>query len=152
MPTIGRRPTSLPFPSTTGLGVTAAEIKARQPQAPTDPAIAPMPQTGPTEFLTPSGSSEHLRLRTPVAANPLATPTGPLHDHINIRQAMSKAESDLSKQLFDVVARDKVEIPANRQGQIRASLAREKAMVGLLRQIQDMQQQIYGHIIGGAEA
>ena len=52
----------------------------------------------------------------------------------------------------DYVARGGVALPADRQNQIRASLAREQALMGLMRDIQEMQDQIYGQIIGSAEA
>ena len=141
-----------PFPTATGLGVSAEELKVQQPKPERDPAITPIAQTGPTEFLAPTSSSEHLRLQTPVAANPLATPLGPLHDHIHIRQAIAKANSPNSRQMYEMVARNGVPLPDDRRGQIRASLARERALFSLLEDIRDMQQLIYGRIIGGAEA
>ena len=151
MVNIGTR-ANWPFPTAPGLGVSVEEIKARQAQPDKDPALMPIAQTAPVEFINPSTSSEHLRLQTPVAANPLATPTGPLHDHIYIRSAFERAESDLSQRLYQLVARDGVQIPADRKSQIRASLSREQALFSLLHNVKDMQDYVYGKIIGTSEA
>lgn len=151
MPRIGTQ-AHWPFPTAPGLGISAEELKVTRPTAEKDPAITPIAQTAPTEFLNPSTSSEHLRLQTPVAANPMATPTGPLHDHIQIREAAAKAASELSRSLYQMVAKNEVDLPSDRKNQIRASLAREQALFGLLKDVQEMQSFIYGRIIGSAEA
>ncbi|MFH1812339.1 MAG: hypothetical protein ABIJ09_26620 [Pseudomonadota bacterium] len=151
MTTIGTR-TGWPFPVGTGLGVSADELKAQQAKPDRDPMLSPIPQVGPTEFLAPTTNSEQLRLQVPTAASPLATPVGPLHDHIYIRKALAKAKGDLSQQLLQFVTRGGVSLPADRQNQIRASLSREQAMFSLLDDTQKMQEQIYGMIIGSAEA
>ena len=151
MTSIGTR-TGWPFPTAPGLGVSIEEVRAREAKPPRDPMVSPIATTGPTEFLTPSGSSEHLRLQAPLAANPLATALGPKHDHFHIREALSKARSAGSQKMQQLVARGALALPGDRQNQIRASLSREKAMFSLLDDIQGMQDQIYGQIIGSAEA
>jgi hypothetical protein len=151
MPNIGTR-ANWPFPTAPGLGVSVEELKIQQARPDKDPALMPIAQTAPVEFISPTSSSEHLRLQTPVAANPLATPTGPLHDHIYIRRAFERAESELSQRLYQLVVRDGVQLPADRKSQIRASLSREQALFSRLREVKDMQEYIYGKIVGTAEA
>lgn len=151
MTSIGTR-TGWPFPTAPGLGVSIEEVKAREARPERDPMITPIPTARPTEFLTPSGSSEHLRLQAPLAANPLATATGPKHDHFHIREALAKSQAAGSEAMHKLVASGGLALPGDRQNQIRASLSREKAMFSLLDDIQEMQDQIYGQIIGSAEA
>ena len=141
-----------PFPTRPGVGLYPEEVKLLQVRADKDPMVGPIPQIAPTEFISPTTSSEHLRLQIPKAANPLATPMGPLHDHMYIREARAKATSPLSKKLYNAIARDEVALAPERKSQIRASLAREQAMYTLLNDVADMQNEIYGRIIGSAEA
>ena len=151
MTSIGTR-TGWPFPTAPGLGVCVEEVQAREAKPDKNPMVSPVPTTAPTEFLTPSTSSEHLRIQAPKAANPLATPTGPIHDHFHIRDAVLKAASPLSEKMVQAVSRGTVDLPVDRQKQIRASLTREKALFSLLGDLKEMQDQIYGQIIGSAEA
>jgi len=141
-------------PAGTGIGpagMTADEVKANQAAKVSRPETAPIAQRGPVEFITPSTSSETLRLAVPEAANPYATPTGPRHDHMMVRKALTRSASDVSRQLVSAL-KDPVGVNKADADRMRASLSREHAMLGLLEKLQKMQDQIYGRIIGRSEA
>jgi hypothetical protein len=141
-------------PAGTGLGpagMTADEVKANQAVRAARPETAPIAQRGPVEFIAPSTSSETLRLAVPEAANPFATPTGPRHDHMMVRKALARSSSETSRLLVSAL-KDPVGVQKADADRMRASLAREHAMLGLLEKLQKMQDQIYGRIIGRSEA
>jgi len=141
-------------PSGAGIGpagMTADEVKLHQGAKVSRPETAPIAQRGPVEFITPSTSSETLRLAVPEAANPFATPTGPRHDHMMVRRALTRSSADVSRQLVGAL-KDPVGIPKPDADRMRASLSREHAMLGLLEKLQKMQDQVYGRIIGHQEA
>lgn len=133
-------------------GVTADELKVHQGKDLQRPEVAPIAQRGPVEFIQPSTSSESLRLAVPVAANPFATPTGPKHDHMLVRQALARSHSSTSGELVRLLKSNPAGVDETAVGQMRASLSREHAMLGLLQTVQEMQEQIYGRIIGSQEA
>lgn len=133
-------------------GVTADELKVQQGKTEGAPELRPIAQRGPVEFIAPSSSSDALRLAVPAAANPYASPTGPKHDHMMVRTALSRSSSDVSKAIMSALKSDPPGIQKDAAGQMRASLAREHAMNVLLQDLQEMQEHIYGQIIGSQEA
>ena len=143
-----------PWPTTNPtLGVTADEIKAAKPVANKDPQIQPIPETKALEFLNPTTSSEHLRLAPPAAANPMATATGPVHDHFKVRSALGKAKGGAAQELHKFLNAPEFQaLPEQNKTQVRTSLAREQAMVTMLRGTKEMQERIYAKVIGNAEA
>ena len=151
------RPQQFPWvtPSGTGVqstGMTAAELKIHQGIKPEGMEAQPIAQRGPVEFIAPTTSSEQLRLAVPAAANPYATPTGPKHDHMLVRQALSRSHDPVSGELVSLLKQNPDGIGQREASQMRASLAREHAMLGLLQKLQEMQEQVYGRIIGSQEA
>jgi len=132
-------------------GMTADEVKANQNVKASNPSTMPIAQRGPVEFISPTTSSESLRLAVPEAANPFATPTGPRHDHMMVRQVLGRTSSDVSRRLVSAL-KDPVGISKDDADRMRASLSREHSMVGLLEKLQKMQDQVYGRIIGQQEA
>lgn len=143
-----------PWPTTNPtLGVTADEIKVAKPNAAKDPFLQPIPEVRATEFLNPTKGSDHLRLSPPAAANPMATATGPIHDHFKVRTALDKAKGANAQELHKFLqSPDIAAIPEDRKTQMKTSVAREQAMVTLLRSVHDMQERIYSKVIGSAEA
>jgi hypothetical protein len=143
-----------PWPvSNPTLGITAEEIKAQKPLAPKDPAIQPIPEPGAVEFLNPSTNSEHLRLAPPAAANPMATATGPAHDHFKVRSALEKSKGSTAQDLHRfLTGAETMGLSEERRTQMKTTLAREQAMVILLRGVQEMQERIYAKVIGTSEA
>lgn len=143
-------------PAGTGIapaaGMTADEVKLHQAQKVSRPEIAPIAQRAPVEFITPTTSSESLRLAVPEAANPFATPTGPRHDHMMVRKALTRSSTDISRQLVSSLKVPPAGVAKEDADRMRASLSREHAMLGLLEKLQKMQEQIYGRIIGHQEA
>jgi hypothetical protein len=136
-------------------GLTADEVKIHQGAAAQQAMESqPIAQRAPVEFIAPARSSDHLRLAVPEAANPFATPTGPRHDHMMVRSALQRSHTDTSKQLVGMLREppDGLKIAADSVERMRASLSREHAMLGLLQNLQEMQDQIYGRIIGNQEA
>jgi hypothetical protein len=135
-------------------GLTADEVKVHQGQAPATVESQPIAQRAPMEFIAPARSSDHLRLAVPEAANPFATPTGPRHDHMMVRTALQRSHTDTSKQLVGMLREPPkgLKIASDSVERMRASLAREHAMLGLLENLQEMQDQVYGRIIGSQEA
>jgi hypothetical protein len=133
-------------------GMSAEEVKVHQGQRLPNLTVAPIAQRGPVEFISPSSSSEALRLAVPEAANPYVTPTGPRHDHMMVRKALTRTHSDVSKALVGALKNVPAGVSQEAAGQMRASLSREHAMLGLLQKLQDMQEHIYGRIIGHQEA
>lgn len=132
-------------------GMTADEVKANQNVKASNPTTMPIAQRGPVEFISPTTSSESLRLAVPAAANPFATPTGPRHDHMMVRQVLSRTGSEASRRLLTAL-KEPVGISKEDADRMRASLSREHSMVGLLEKLQKMQEQVYGRIIGQQEA
>jgi hypothetical protein len=133
-------------------GMTADEVKANLTvRAANNPSVAPIAQKGPVEFISPTTSSESLRLAVPEAANPFATPTGPRHDHMMVRQVLARTGSEASRRLVTAL-KDPVGISKDDADRMRASLSREHSMVGLLEKLQKMQDHVYGRIIGQQEA
>jgi hypothetical protein len=128
-------------------GITADELKATTPK-PAAPSIQPIAQRGPVEFIAPSTSSEFLRLAVPEAANPFATPTGPRHDHMLIRKALQRVGSDVAKALTNALKQPPPTVKPEDADRMRASATREHNMLQLLKSLQEMQEQIYGRIIG----
>jgi hypothetical protein len=133
-------------------GMTAEEMKIHQGVEVQGPSTAPIAQRAPAEFIQPSTSSETLRLQVPTAANPYATPTGPKHDHMLVRTALERSHSTTSGELVRLLKSNPEGVDPNAVGQMRASLSREHAMLGLLQDLQEMQEHIYGRIIGGQTA
>lgn len=133
-------------------GLTAEEVKIQQGKGVAAPNVAPIAQRGPVDFISPSPSGEALRLAVPESANPFVTPTGPRHDHMMIRQAISRSRSDVSRALVQSLKEVPAGITPEAVGQMRASLARENAMLKKLHGLQQMQEEIYGRVIGGQEA
>jgi hypothetical protein len=135
-------------------GMTADEVKLHQvqPSRVSRPDVAPIAQRGPVEFIAPTTSSESLRLAVPEAANPFATPTGPRHDHMMVRKALTRSGTDISRQLVQSLKTPPAGLAKEDADRMRASLSREHAMLGLLEKLQKMQDQIYGRIIGTQEA
>ncbi len=142
-------------PSGTGVGpaggMTADEVKIHLGLKLSRPETAPIAQKAPVEFIQPTTSSESLRLAVPAAANPFATPTGPRHDHMMVRRALTRSGTDMSKQLVSGL-KNPVGVSKEDADRMRASLSREHSMLGLLEKLQKMQEQIYGRIIGHQEA
>jgi hypothetical protein len=135
------------------LGVTAEEIKVQRATGPKDPSIQPIPETRATEFLNPTTSSEHLRLSPPAAANPMATATGPMHDHFKVRAALDKARGTAAQELHNFLQGPAAaNLPEERKTQMRASLAREQGLMTLMRSVGQMQERIYAKVIGTSEA
>lgn len=136
------------------LGVTAEELKVQKGTGAKDPTIQPIPETRAIEFLNPSTSSEHLRLAPPpTAQNLMATPTGPVHHHFKVRTALDRAKGDVAMGIHKFITSEAANtIPEQNRTQMRTSLAREQAMVTLLRGVQDMQERIYARVIGTSEA
>ncbi len=129
-------------------GMTADELKVHQTPAKVQKSdVAPIAQRGPVEFIQPSTSSETLRLAVPEAANPFATPTGPRHDHMMIRRALQRAATDTAKALTQALKLPSGVKPEDAD-RMRASATREHNMLQLLKHLQEMQEQIYGRIIG----
>ena len=128
-------------------GMTADELKAQIGAKVQRPDVAPIAQRGPVEFVQPSTSSESLRLAVPEAANPFATPTGPRHDHMMIRKALQRAATDVSKALTSAL-KAPVGVKPDDADRMRASATREQNILQLLKSLQEMQEQIYGRIIG----
>ena len=133
-------------------GMTAAEVKIHQGKTAASPDAQPIATRGPVEFIAPSTSSDTLRLAVPSAANPFATPTGPRHDHMMVRQALTRSHTPISQELMKALKDTPDGIDPANVGQMRASLSREHAMLGLLQGLQEMQDMIYGRIIGSQEA
>lgn len=131
-------------------GMTADEVKANQNVKASNPSTMPIAQRGPVEFISPTTSSESLRLAVPAAANPFATPTGPRHDHMMVRQVLGRTSSEASRRLVTAL-KDPVGISKDDADRMRASLSREHSMVGLLEKLQKMQDHVYGRIIGQQE-
>lgn len=130
-------------------GMTADEMKVHQTGT-TKIAkgdITPIAQRGPMELVQPTTSSEFLRLAVPEAANPFATPTGPRHDHMMIRRALQRAASDVSKALTNAL-KTPAGVKPEDADRMRASATREHNMLQLLKSLQEMQEHIYGRIIG----
>ena len=132
-------------------GMTADELKVHQglinPKG-AAAGVAPIAQRGPVEFISPTTSSESLRLAVPEAANPFATPTGPRHDHMLIRKALSRVGTDVSKALTNALKAPPPTVKPEDADRMRASATREHNMLQLLKSLQEMQEQIYGRIIG----
>lgn len=128
-------------------GMTADELKVHQGNKIERGEVAPIAQRGPVEFIQPSTSSEFLRLAVPEAANPFATPTGPRHDHMMIRKALQRAGADISKALTNAL-KTPVGVKPEDADRMRASATREHNMLQLLKNVQEMQEMIYGRIIG----
>jgi hypothetical protein len=152
-----RGPQQFPWatPSGTGVsagGMTAAELKVHQGVVPEKIEAQPIAQRGPVEFIAPTTSSEQLRLAVPTAANPYATPTGPKHDHMLVRKALARSHEPVAGDLVGLLKQNPSGIGQREASQMRASLAREHAMLGLLQNMQEMQEHIYGRIIGSQEA
>lgn len=132
-------------------GITADELKIGQGAKVAKADTMPIAQRGPVEFISPSTSSEALRLAVPEAANPFATPTGPRHDHMMIRRALQRAGGDLSKALTNVLKSPPPNVKPEDVDRMRASATREHHMLQLLKSLQEMQEQIYGRIIGNQQ-
>lgn len=133
-------------------GMSVDEVKVHQGVKPLPPDVAPIAQRGPVEFISPSHSSDHLRLAVPEAANPYATPTGPRHDFMMVRTALARSRSETSRGLVSLLKSPPPGLAPESVERMRASLAREHAMLGLLQNLQEMQEEIYGRIIGSQEA
>ena len=148
------RGTVWPWPvSNPTLGVTAEEVKVQRAQLTKDPTIQPIPEPRAVEFLNPSTSSEHLRLSPPAAANPLATAVGPLHDHFMVRSALTKAKGNTAQELHKFLqGPEAAGLPEDRKAQMKATLAREQALMILMGNVQEMQESIYARVIGSSEA
>jgi hypothetical protein len=129
-------------------GMTADELKIHQGQKLTKVETAPIAQKGPVEFISPTTSSEFLRLAVPEAANPFATPTGPRHDHMMIRRVLQRASNDISKALTNALKNPPGNVKPEDADRMRASAAREYSMLQLLKPLLEWQDQIYGRIIG----
>lgn len=130
-------------------GMTADELKVHQAIMKAKPGeVLPIAQRGPVEFISPSTSSEFLRLAVPEAANPYATPTGPRHDHMLIRKALQRVGTDVSKALTNALKAPPATVKPEDADRMRASATREHNMLQLLKSLQEMQEQIYGRIIG----
>ena len=109
-------------------GMSADEVKISQGVKVLTPDIAPIAQRGPVEFIQPTTSSEALRLATPEAANPYATPTGPVHDHIHIRRALGRRTSRTWKALMDLLRNPPSNVEPEALDRMRASAERVDRM------------------------
>jgi len=154
---IGRNVQRFPWATPAGqsigpAGLTSEEVKINQGVAVSTPDVAPIAQRGPVEFISPSGSSENLRLAVPAAANPFATPTGPKHDHMLIRNALGRSKSDTTKTLMGLLRDPASNLDKKDVGRMRAWVAREHEMLGVLKDLQEMQRDVYGRLIGNQSA
>jgi hypothetical protein len=152
-PAVQRFPWMTPAGGAIGpAGLTVDEVKVHQGKAPKGAVIQPLAERGPVQLIAPTTSSEQLRLAVPEAANPFATPTGPRHDHMMVRSALLRAGTATSGELVRLLKGNPAGVDDAAVGQMRASLAREHAMCSLLQRLQEMQEHIYGRIIGHQEA
>jgi hypothetical protein len=133
------------------VGVTAEEMKVRTGAGLPAPEVGPIAQSGPMEFINPSRSSDNLRLAVPSTENPFTTPTGPQHDYILVASAINRSRSNRSAELVKMLQDPPAGFKEEVVTQMRASLARENNMMQLLDQVQDMQQEVYGRILGSQE-
>ncbi len=111
-------------------------------------AVQPIAQRAPVEFISPSTSSESLRLGVPEAANPYATPTGPKHDHMMIRRALSRGQSDTTRHLVVLLKAPPASVKPEDADRMRAVMSRVDSMEKLLKPMLEWQDQIYARIIG----
>jgi hypothetical protein len=84
----------------------------------------------------------------PEAANPFATPTGPKHDHMMIRRALSRANSDVTRSLMSLLKNPPASIKAEDADRMRASMSRVHSMEALLKPLLEWQDMIYARVIG----
>lgn len=133
-------------------GMTADELKVHQGGG-VGTKVAPLPlqpiaQRGPVEFIAPTTSSETLRLAVPEAANPYATPTGPRHDHMMIRRALSRANSEATRALMTLLKSPPPGIKPEDADRMRASMSRVHSMEAQLKPLLEWQDMIYARVIG----
>lgn len=133
------------------VGVTAEEMKVRTGAGLPAPEVGPIAQPGPMEFINPSRSSDNLRLAVPSTENPFTTPSGPKHDYILVASAINRSRSNRSAELVQMLQDPPAGFKEEVVTQMRASLARENSMMQLLDQVQGMQQEVYGRILGSQE-
>ena len=133
------------------IGVTADEMKVRTGQELPAPSVGPIAQSGPMEFINPSRTSDGLRLAVPTAHDPFTTPTGPKHDYVLVQSAINRSRSNRSADLLKMLQEPPGGLKEEVVTQMRASLARENNMMKLLGEVQTMQEEVYGRILGGQE-
>ena len=133
------------------VGVTAEEMKVQTGAGLPPPEVGPIAQSGPMEFINPTRSSDGLRLAVPMAQDPFTTPTGPQHDYILVQSAINRSRSNRSADLLKMLQEPPAGFKDEVITQMRASLARENNMMKLLGQVQTMQEEVYGRILGGQE-
>jgi hypothetical protein len=139
-------------PVATSGGMTADEVKLNLGQKVSRPDLAPIAARAPVEFISPTSSSENLRLAVPAAANPYATPTGPKHDHMMIRKTLTRSGGEVAKQLLGILKAPPATLAKESVDNMKNSLTREHAMLALLDKHNKLQEMVYSRIIGRQEA
>jgi len=152
-PAVRRFPWASPSGAPVGpAGVTKEELQISQVRGEGGPEVRPIAQKGPVEFISPSTSSDTLRLAVPEAANPYATPVGPRHDHMMVRTALGRSRSEVSRALIDTLKGDVPGVNSEATKWMRASLSSEHKMYVVLQDLQEMQDHIYGYLAGNQSA
>ncbi len=108
-------------------------------------AIQPMATREAADFISPSNGADNLRLLVPNAANPFASPTGPVPVHMLLRRALERFGGQESRDLIAALDSPRDDIPVDAQKKMRASLSRLHAMDTILRQVGAWAEHINAH-------
>ncbi|MCC7384747.1 MAG: hypothetical protein IT384_23055 [Deltaproteobacteria bacterium] len=142
-----------PFPANVGLlGTYPEEVKALQRSPEKNPDAAPMPQVAPLRFLSPLKSSEDLRMGEPDSPIQLPENGTIIFTHVVIRRFLKKARRR-GVVLFDdaVESEPLIDTPENRRDQMKAMLARERALLELLDRYNALAEGVYAQLLAGAK-
>lgn len=140
-----------PWPGNVGgLGTFPEEVKALQKRVERNPDASPMPEVAPTKLLTPTQSSDNLRMGDPAEAaarNRDASAT-PALNHVVFRRVLMRSRRKGMLRFTDAVdAEDLEELPSSRRDQMRSMLAREGAMLEILDRYNALAESVYMRLL-----
>jgi hypothetical protein len=141
-----------PWPTNIGtLGTYPEEIKQLQ-KTEKNPDAAPMPDVAPVRLLSPTQSSDNLRMGEPAVPVTLIEGLTSTLTHVVLRRVLSKARRR-GAVLFDeaVDGGSFDDLPGGRHDQMKKNVARERALFDLLDRYNALAEDVYTRLLATAK-
>ncbi len=134
------------------LGTHPEEVKALRQRIEKNPAASPMPDLAPARLLSPSRTSDSLRMGGPVTADvdDVEHEIGArLLQHVVFRRILTKARRRAAVAFDEAVDSEPIDgdAPSGRREQMKAMIARERAMLEIFDRYNALAEDVYMRLL-----
>lgn len=133
------------------LGTHPEEVKALRQRIEKNPAASPMPDLAPARLLSPSRTSDSLRMGGPSVADVDGGPDalGGTLTHVVFRRILTKARRRAAVAFDEAVDSEPIDgdAPSGRREQMKAMIARERAMLEIFDRYNALAEDVYMRLL-----